>query len=424
MKSDASISSKTSRAESEAGARPRSRKGGGWKKLIPYLIVAGLVGAIAMGLMPKAIEVETAQVNTGPLTVVVLEEGKTRIRHRHVISPPVFGLLKRIELRAGDRIEAGKTVLAVIQAEPASFLNPRAKAESEARLKAAEASRMRSESDLERARAALDLAKKDRSRAEVLKNKGAISAKEWDAMDSNFTVLGRELRTAEFAMQVAAFEVTQAEAALQQAQGSTGMAASEPLKIVAPVSGFVLNVMEENSRIVAAGTVIMEVGDPNDLEAEIELLSSDAVGVRPGAEVSIEQWGGEKPLRGTVNVVEPGAYTKVSALGVEEQRVKVRVNFTDPLPAGQPLGDRFRVEARIITWSEPHVLQVPTGALFRRGGDWMTFLMESGHARATKVQIAHNNGTAAEVRSGLNQGQTVILHPPDSLTEGTSVRAR
>jgi HlyD family secretion protein len=125
-----------------------------------------------------------------------------------------------------------------------------------------------------------------------------------------------------------------------------------------------------------------------------------------------------------VSVVEPGAYTKVSALGVEEQRVKVRVNFADPLPAGQPLGDRFRVEARIITWNEPHVLQVPTGALFRRGGDWMTFLVEGGHARGTKVQIAHNNGTAAEVRSGLTQGQTVILHPPDSLTEGSAVRPR
>ncbi len=406
-----------------ATARPRVRKGGGWRKWIPYLIGLALLAAIVAGLMPKAIEVETARITTGPLTVSILEEGKTRIRHRHVISPPVFGFLKRIELRAGDPIEAGKTVLAHIQAEPASFLNPRAKAEAEARLKAAQASRMRSESDLERARAALDLAKKERARAEVLKSKGAISAKEWDAMDNQFTLLSRELRTAEFAMQVASFEVTQAEAALQQAQGS-GAESSEPLKIVAPVTGFVLNVMEENARIVAAGTPIMEVGDPNDLEAEIELLSSDAVGVRPGAEVSIEQWGGDKPLRGSVAVVEPGAYTKVSALGVEEQRVKVRVNFADALPSSQPLGDRFRVEARIITWNQAQVLQVPTGALFRRGGDWMTFIVEGGHARSVKVQIAHNNGTAAEVRSGLNQGQTVILHPPDSLVEGAAVKPR
>jgi HlyD family secretion protein len=168
----------------------------------------------------------------------------------------------------------------------------------------------------------------------------------------------------------------------------------------------------------------MEVGDPTDLEAEIELLSSDAVGVQPGAEVSIEQWGGEKPLRGKVTLVEPGGYTKISALGVEEQRVKVRVDFVDPPPASHPLGDRFRVEARILTWRGAQVLQVPTGALFRRGNDWMTFVLDGGKARLTKVEIAHTNGVAAEVRSGLRQGQTVILHPPDAVTDGASVKAR
>jgi HlyD family secretion protein len=165
----------------------------------------------------------------------------------------------------------------------------------------------------------------------------------------------------------------------------------------------------------------MEVGDPNDIEAEIELLSSDAVGVAPGAEVSIEQWGGDAPLRGKVSVVEPGGYTKISALGVEEQRVKVRVDFLDPLPPGKSLGDRYRVEARIVTWRGEKVLQVPTGALFRRGGDWMTFTLDGSTARQTKVEIAHNNGTAAEVRSGLTEGQRVIVHPPDSVADGASV---
>jgi HlyD family secretion protein len=189
------------------------------------------------------------------------------------------------------------------------------------------------------------------------------------------------------------------------------------------VSGFVLNVLEESARVVMPGAPIMEVGDPNDIEAEIELLSSDAVGVRPGAEVSIEQWGGDAPLRGKVSVVEPGGYTKISALGVEEQRVKVRVDFLDPLPPGKTLGDRYRVEARIVTWRGDRVLQVPTGALFRRGGDWMTFVLDGRTARQTKVEIAHNNGTAAEVLSGLTEGQRVIVHPPDSITGGATVRA-
>src|SRR5215468_885975 len=179
---------------------------------------------------------------------------------------------------------------------------------------------------------------------------------------------------------------------------------SGPLQILAPVDGYVLNVYEESARVVTPGMPIMEVGDPQDLEAEIELLSSDAVGVTPGAEVSIEHWGGDAPLRGRVSVVERGGFTKVSALGVEEQRVKVRVDFLDPLPPGRELGDRYRVEARIVTWHGDNVLQVPTGALFRRGNEWMTFTIKERKARLRKIKIAHNNGVDAEVRSGLSEG--------------------
>ncbi|MFZ7126160.1 MAG: efflux RND transporter periplasmic adaptor subunit [Desulfobacterales bacterium] len=169
------------------------------------------------------------------------------------------------------------------------------------------------------------------------------------------------------------------------------------------------------------GDPIMEVGDPNDLEAEIELLSSDAVAVSPGADVSIEQWGGETPLRGRVSLVERGGFTKISALGVEEQRVRVRVEFLDPFPPGRELGDRFRVEARIVTWHGDDVLQVPAGALFRRGGDWMVFVVENGKARLRTVDIAHNNGIAAEVRAGLSLQDSVIVYPPDGVTDGASV---
>jgi HlyD family secretion protein len=328
-----------------------------------------------------------------------------------------------VELRAGAAIEMGKTVLAVVQPQPASFLDPRAQAEAEARLKTAEAGVLRAQAELERTQEALAMAEKERVRATDLKKKGAVSEKEFDLAENQAAMLGRGLRADEFALRVAEFIRTQAEAALLQTQSPT-TAQAEPLTIVAPVNGFVLNVFEESARIVVPGTPIMEVGDPADLECEIELLSSDAVAVQPNADVSIEQWGGERPLRGKVAIIEPGGYTKISALGVEEQRVKVRVNFAEPIPAEHSLGDRYRVEARIVTWHSDRVLQIPTGAIFRRGGDWMTFIVESGKARLTKVEIAHNNGIAAEVRSGVREGQSVILHPADTVVHNTSVRPR
>lgn len=399
------------------------RRPGAWRKYVPYAVGAALVVLIGAGLLPKPIEVEVAQVTRGPMSVSVLEEGKTRIRHRYVVSAPVAGFLNRVELRAGAPIEAGKTVLATLAPESASFLNPRAQAEAEARVKAAEATRMMRETQVERAKAALTLAEKELARASELKKSGAIAAREWDTAENSATILTRELRMAEFAMRTADFELAQAQAALVQAQ-SPAPEKIEPLKIVAPVDGFVLNVFEESARVATPGMPIMEVGDPRDLEAEIELLSSDAAAVRPGADVSIDQWGGDQPLRGRVTVVEQGGYTKVSSLGVEEQRVKVRVDFLDPLPPGYTIGDRYRVEARITTWRGADVLQVPAGALFRRGGDWMTFAADAGRARLAKVETAHLNGAAAEVLGGLREGQQVVLHPPDVLTDGASVKAR
>jgi HlyD family secretion protein len=364
--------------------------------------------------------VETAVVSRGSLTVSVLEEGKTRIRHRFEISPPVAGYLNRVALRAGAPIRAGETVLATIVAEQSGFLDPRTRAEAEARVKAAEANRQQRRSEVGRARAALDLAQKDFARANELLKSQVISRQEWDVAENRVSILRREYNAAQFALQVAEFELTQARATLVQLQ-SPESGPSQRLRIVAPVDGYVLNVYEENARVIAAGTPIMEVGDPRDLEAEIELLSSDAVAVAVGADVSIEQWGGEGTLRGRVSLVERGGFTKLSALGVEEQRVKVRVDFLESPPPGNELGDRYRVEARIATWHGEDVLQVPTGALFRRGGDWMTFVVENRKAHLRKVEIAHNNGLAAEVLSGLSLGDAVIIYPPDSLTDGASV---
>jgi HlyD family secretion protein len=394
-----------------------------WRRFLPWFFVAVVIVLIALGLRPRPTEVEVAAVTTGPLAVSVLEEGKTRIRHRYIISNPVTGYLNRVALRAGDQIECDKTVLATIQPTPASLLDPRLRAEAEARVHMGEAARQRAGAELERARAALDLAQKQWERTERLVKRDAVSAWDADAAKNLVTVNERALRAAEFAEQVSAFELMQARAALISGQQLSGSGA-ELITLVSPVAGVVLNVLEESARTVAPGTSILEIGDPADLEAEIELLSSDAVAVRPGDDVSIEQWGGPQPLRGKVVLVEPGGFMKISALGVEEQRVRVRVDFVDPLPTENPLGDRYRVEGRITTWSATGVVQVPTGALFRRGGEWMIFLFDNGKARLAKVLIGHNSGIAAEVLGGVAPGQQVILHPPDTITEGAKVKVR
>jgi HlyD family secretion protein len=391
-----------------------------WRKLIPYAVAAGLVVALAAGLWPKPLSVEIAEVSRAPLTVSVLEEGKTRIRHRYVISPPIAGFLTRIDLRPGAHIERGKTVLATIEPEMSGFLDPRVLAETEARLKSAEATQKQRQAQVDQTVAALDLANKDLGRMDSLHRTGAISPQDWDATQNRVQMRERELHAAQFALQVADFDVAQAKAALTQVQ-SPQSDKSQPLTLMAPVDGYVLNVYEENARVVNAGQPLMEVGDPQDLEAEIELLTSDAVAVRPGDVAFIEHWGGNKPLRAQVSLVEPGAYTKVSALGVEEQRVKVRVEFLESPPAGMELGDRYRVEARIVVWQNDNTLQIPTAALFRRGNDWMTFVVQGGKAHLQKVDIGHNNGTAAEVRAGLTANDKVIVHPADVVRDGSSV---
>ncbi len=404
---------------------PRSpspvRRRSAWRRYALYALGVGIAAFIVTGLMPKPLPVDVAGVTRGPLTVSVLEEGKTRIRHRYVVSPPVAGFLRRVPVRAGDPVVAGETVLATIQAASSSFLDPRARAQAEAAVQSAEAARQQRNEQVSSAASELELARKELARAEQLKAKGAIAIQEYDSAENRVDMLDNQFGSAKFALKVAEFELAQAQASLVQAGGEGGDGGA-PVEIRSPVTGFVLNVYEENARVVSAGLPIMEVGDPEDLEAEIELLSSDAVNVRPGAEVSIEQWGGGEPLHGRVALVEPGAFLKVSALGVEEQRVKVRVNFSN-LPANV-LGDRYRVEARIVTWNNSDVLQIPTGAIFRRGNDWMTFVVTEGRARLKKVGIGHSNGLAAEVTSGVSEGDRVVLHPPDAVTDGIAIRER
>jgi len=270
-----------------------------------------------------------------------------------------------------------------------------------------------------RAASAADLAERERKRTETLAISGAISEKEKDTADQGAVMRNRDWKAAEFSRDVARYELLQAQALLK-----VGPAGSAPFELTAPVTGVVLNVFEENARSVAPGTPLLEIGDPTELETEIELLSTDAAGVVPGASVWIERWGGAEPLPARVRLVEPAAFTKTSALGVEEQRVRVLADFTGPLPASPKLGDRFRVEGRIQTWHADAVLQVPAGALFRRGQAWKCFTLENGTARLREVKVGHQNGQTAEILAGLQEGDEVIVHPPDAVHEDLRVQKR
>jgi HlyD family secretion protein len=393
----------------------------GLRKIILYIMLAVLVVVIVYGLWPGPTPVETAAVIEAPLTVSVLEEGRTRIRHRYVISPAVGGYLHRVAHRAGAPIQAGKTVLATIEAEPSHFLDPRTLAMAKARLQSARAIQEQHREAVERVQAELDLAKKNFDRIDTIRQKDFATQQQWEEAQTRVQVITRELNAARFALRAAEFEVEQARAGVQQGAADPQENAAASMQMIAPIDGYVLNVYEESARVIPPGTPIMEIGDPRDLEAEIELLSSDAVAVKPGAEVWIDHWGGDTPLRGVVHLVEPGGFTKVSALGVEEQRVNVRVNFLDSPPEEYRLGDRYRVEARIVTWHGDDVLQVPTGALFRRGNAWMAFAVEAGRARLREVTIGQNNGVAAQVLAGLEKDEAVIVYPPDHLTDNDRV---
>ena len=396
-----------------------SRKPFALAKLAAIVLVSAILALVFSSLLTKPMTVETDLVTRGALAVTVVEEGRTRIRNRYVVSANIAGFLQRVPVRAGDPVVAGQTLLATVRAASASFLDPRARAQAEAAVQSANAVCLQRNEQVNSAAAELDLGQRELARARRLKETGAIAVQALELAMNRVEVLEDQLASAKFALKVAGYELEQAKAALVHVEDER-VDAGRLIEIRSPVTGCVLNVFEESARVVAADTPIMEVGNPRDLEVEVELLSTDAVNVKRGADVSIVRWGGDVPLRGNVVLVEPGAFLKVSALGIEEQRVKVRVNLVD-LPENV-LGDRYRVEARITTWSNEDVLRIPSAALFRRGKDWMTFTVEKNRAKLMRVSIDHNNGNLAEVKNGLGEGQRVILYPADAIEDGASVR--
>ncbi|HEY2572454.1 MAG TPA: HlyD family efflux transporter periplasmic adaptor subunit [Verrucomicrobiaceae bacterium] len=391
------------------------------RRLITWILGLGLLGLIAYGLRPRPIEVETGKVSSGPLTVYVVEEGKTRIRNRYIVSAPVAGQMRRVTLKNGDPVKAGETLITTIEPAISPLLDPRAKAEAEARLEMADAGRLKAIQSLDMAHTAEKFAQQNWERAKRLDASKGISETDRDNAERDYEMRARESRAADFALKIAEFEQAQARATLTQFDSPGSGAAVE---VRSPVSGFVLRVMQESATIATPGMQIIEVGDKSDIEIEAEILSRDAVAIKPGAPVTIEQWGGEHPLAGRVRLVEPAAFTKISALGVEEQRVIVLSDLVNPPPEAQKLGDRYRVEVRVAVWHGDDILIVPAGALFREGSEWKTFVFEGGTARKKSLEAGHSDGRMTEILGGLEAGAEVLLHPPDTVKDGTAVRRR
>jgi HlyD family secretion protein len=379
------------------GRRPR--------RILPYLGGAVLVALIVAGFWPRPAPVETARVTIGKLRSSVNEEGKTRIRQRYTISAPVNGQLRRIPFKAGAEISTD-TVVAVIDSTSPALLDARTRSLAEARRDSAAAR-------LERARAQHKFAASELRRSEQLYREKTVSTQELEQRQWEEISAARELTAAEAALREAEAELVE--------YSHPGGTNRPTVELRSPVAGRVLKVFEESSRAVLAGTPLLEVGDPTDLEVIIEVLSRDGAAIQPGTPVELEQWGGSEPLKAVVRYVEPAAFTKVSALGVEEQRVYVVADLLTPPGQRGNLGDNFRVEARIITWQNEQALKAPAGALFRRGDQWQAYVVADGRAQLRAVKVGRTSGVETEILEGLKEGDEVILYPGDRAREGLRV---
>jgi HlyD family secretion protein len=375
---------------------------------------------VAVALWPTAITVDVTTVTRGPLTVTLDEDGDTRVHHRFVVSAPLAGRVERIDLDPGDAVAQGAPI-ARLHAEPAQFLDARSRAEAAAAVEAARGLVGRARAEEQRARAALALAAADLAREEALDASGLTTRQNLDARRSASATAREALNAADFAVAAATADLERARARLLPAALDGG---GRTLTVTAPVDGVVLRRFLDSESVVAAGAKLVELGDPSHVEVVADLLSSDAVRVRPGMRVALSEWGGERALGGVVERVEPSGFTKVSALGVEEQRVNVIIDVDDDRAAWTAMGDGFRVEVAITLWHADDVVTVPTGALFRAGTEWAVFVVTNGRARRTPLTLGHRTPLAAEVTAGLDAGARVVVHPPDTLADGDRVTPR
>jgi HlyD family secretion protein len=384
-----------------------------------------LVLALAWLFRPDAVPVDLGAAERGPLTVAVSDEGETRVRDVYVVSAPLPGRMQRIEVEAGDAVVADSTVVARIEPGDPAFLDVRSAAEARAGVDAAAAARTHAEAQVSRAEAELDFARAELERMRALARSHTVSANDLDSAERRAKTAVAALAEAQAQRRVRESEYQVARARLlSPATSRKHGGACDCVEVRSPVSGTVLRVVTESEGVVQAGAPLLEVGSPEQLEVVVDLLSADAVRVEPGQRVIIEAWGGELPLAGRVRRVEPFGFTKVSALGIEEQRVNVVIDITEPRERWLRLGHGYRVEPRIVLWEASDVLRVPLSALFRQGEQWAVFVEQGGRAVLREVEIGQGNGLEAEVRSGLEAGERVVLHPGDRVSPGARLVER
>ena len=406
---------------SVTGAQPASMPSGAPKRasshphrkarLITGGIVLAIVGGVAFAMRPTPMPVDVAPVRVGPMQTTVEVDAVTRVRDRFAITAPVAGMVQRSTLREGDAVRAGE-VVATIVTPPVYGTERRA---LDARVDAARAAKLQGDARVTQASQGLAQAVRDHGRARVLLEAGGIADRDAELAALTETNRRAELGTAQAQRRIAVAELAQAEAALAAATGSTGATT----RVRAPAAGRVLGMPERSARIVAAGTPLLTLGDPRTLEIAADVLSSDAATIRPGQSVTLRGWGGS-PLRGLVRSIEPSARTRVSALGVEEQRLTVLIDVPD---APGTLGDGYRLDASIVVWESANALTVPAGALLRSDAGWELFAVRDGRAVRIPVRIGHVGGGAAEVLGGARRGEQVVVFPPDQLAQGMRVRA-
>jgi HlyD family secretion protein len=384
------------------------------KRLIQALLILVAAALVFLAIRPKALTVETGKVITGPLQETVEAEGETRAHERYTVAAPVSGRLMRIELHDGDRVAAGQAV-AVMRPTP---LDDREREAAAARVSSAEALLRAAGEQVAHDRAEREQTRRELNRSEQMVRQGLATVQALDMARTAEQLAVNTLAAAEYRARATTAQLREARAALLAAEPGQS-SGGRIISLRVPQSGPVLRVLEKSERVVAAGTPLLLIGDPRKLEVVVDVLSSDAVKVRSGADVVLDEWGGTPPLKGKVRVVEPYAFTKISALGIEEQRVNIIVDFINP--PGQ-LGDGYRVLARIVTWSKEEVLKIPISALFRQGENWCVFVVEQGKAGRRTVTVGHRNQSEAEILDGLTKGVTVVLHPSNQLDDGMRVK--
>ena len=391
------------------------------RKYLWWLVIGlGVVAVVWLSLAPSVVEVEVATVARGPMKVTVDDEGETRLRRRFVVSAPVPGRVLRIESRPGDIVKAGAT-LAVIQPAAPTPLDARTQATGEARVSAAEAASTRARAERQRLGVDLKQAESDAARAKALFDTGYGSREVAEQADARVRGLREAIAAAASAVRAADFELAAAKGALLSRGEAAG---GRAVTVVAPIAGVILKRIQESEAVVLPGAPLVEIGNLDDLEIVSDLLSTDAVKVKPGADVVIDRWGGEGTLAGRVQRIEPAGFMKISALGVEEQRVNAVIDFVDPRERRTSLGDGFRVEVRIVVWEKADAVTVPTSSLFRLAGEWAVFAVDGEVLHRRAVKIGQRNDQVAEVLEGLAPGDRVVAYPGESLRDGARVRVR